>query len=161
MEFMAGEALNNISHPKKPLRATPRLPALADRRPAKDLDDPSAGRRGRIVGELVEGKEAMGDDLMVGDRRRDLAEVRHDVYRHVITAGDPLVKEYAVQPGRRRGFDIGLLAQLANERVDQGLARLDPTARQVPAAHIAVLNQQDASLVVDHQRARPKREAAG
>src|SRR6266705_369536 len=134
---MAGEALNNISHPPP---EAPRLPALADRCPSKDLDDPGAGGGGRIIGQLIKGKEAMGDDLMVGDRRRDLAEVRHDVYRHVIAAGDPLVKEYGMQPGWRRRLDIGLLAQLANECFDQRLARLDPAARQVPAAHIAVLN---------------------
>src|SRR5262249_51835048 len=84
----------------------------------------------------------------------------HHEHRHVIAAGDPLVKEYAVQPRWRRGLDIGLLAQLADEGVDQRLAWLNPAARQMPAAHIAVLNQKDASFVVDHQRARPEREAA-
>src|SRR5437660_4805516 len=137
----AARPLNNISHPQEALRGSPRLPALADRRPAKDLDDPGTGRGSRIVGEFVERKEAMGDNLMVGDGRCDLAEVRHHEHRHVIAAGDPLVEEYAVQPGWRRRLDIGLLPQLANERIDQRLAWLNPTARQMPAAHIAVLNQ--------------------
>src|SRR5215470_3138496 len=161
MKFTRGEALNNISHPpKERLKAGPPLPALADWHPLEDLDDPGPGRGGRIIGQLVEREEAMGDDLMIGDRRRDLAEVRHHEYRHVIAAGDPLVKEDAVQPGWRRGLDIGLLAQLANKRIDQRLARLNPAPRQVPAAHVAVLNQKNAPLVIDHQGARPQRETA-
>src|SRR5262245_6170461 len=149
---MSVEALNNISHPRP---KAPLLPALADRRAAKDLDNPGSGRRTCIVGQLLDGKETMRDDLVVGDRRRDLPEVRHHKHCHVVPAGDPLVKEYAMETGWCRGLDIGLLAQFANERIDQGLAWLDPTARQVPAAHIAVLNQQDAPFVVDHERARP------
>src|SRR5215467_11095859 len=161
MKFTRGEALNNISHPpKERLKAGPPLPALADWCPAEDLDDSGPGRGGRIIRQLVEREEAMRDDLMIGDRRRDLAEVRHHEYRHMIAAGDPFVKEDAVQPGWRRRLDIGLLAQLANERIDQRLARLDPAPRQVPAAHVAVLNQKDASLVVDHQGTRPERETA-
>ena len=87
---MSGEALNNISHPS----GAPALPALADRRPAKDLDDPGTGRRTCIVGQLIKRKEAMRDDFMVGDGRRDLPEVRQHEHCHVISAGDPMVSGY-------------------------------------------------------------------
>src|SRR5262249_35444669 len=70
-------------------------------------------------------------------------------------------KEYSVQPRRRRGLDIGLLAQLANERIDHRLAWLDATTRKVPAAHVAVLDQKDAPLIIDHQCTCPQRETAG
>src|SRR5690349_6926679 len=103
MKFTRGEALNNISHPPKERpKAGPTLPALADWRPLEDLDDPGPGRGGRIIRQLIEREEAMCDALMIGDRRRDLAELCHHEYRHVIAAGDPFVKEDAVQPGRRR-----------------------------------------------------------
>jgi len=52
------------------------------------------------------------------------------------------------------------LAQLANERIDQRLARLDAAPRQVPAAHIAVLDQKDAAVRADHQGAHAERHAA-
>src|SRR5262249_52944104 len=110
---------------------------------------------------LVERKEAMGNDLVVGHRRSDLPEVLHHEHRHMVAARDPPVKENTMQPGWCRRLDIGLLPQLSNERIEERLAGLDPTARQVPAPHIAVLNQEDSPLVVDDERSRPERETPG
>ena len=42
---------------------------------------------------------------------------------------------------RRSGrLEIALLAQLANKRIEQRLARLDTAPGQMPAAYIAVLD---------------------
>ena len=46
--------------------------------------------------------------------------------RHVVARREAVVEEHAMQRGLRGGLEIALLAQLADERVDQGLARLDP-----------------------------------
>jgi hypothetical protein len=103
----------------------------------------------------------MGNDLVVGHRSSELAEVVHHVHCHVVSAGDALVEENTVQPGPCRRLDVGLLPQLTNERIKERLAGLDPTARQVPASHIAMLDQEDSPLVIDNQRSRPERETPG
>src|SRR5262245_46337336 len=103
----------------------------------------------------------MGDNLVIGHRRSDLPEVLHHEYRHVVAAGDPLVEEYTVQPGWRRRFDLGLLPELANERIKERLAGLDPATRQMPAPHITVLDQEHSPLIVDNKRPRPERETPG
>jgi hypothetical protein len=79
----------------------------------------------------------------------------------VVSAGDALVEENTVQPGRCRRLDVGLLPQLPDKRIEKRLTGLDPTARQVPASDIAMLDQEDSPLVVDNQRSRPERETAG
>ena len=83
---------------------------------------------------------------------RRLAKAAHHVERNVIAAGNAVVEEQAEQLRRLGRLDIALLPQFARERLRQGLARLDPAARQVPAAHVAVPDQENASLAVDHQR---------
>src|SRR5262247_128515 len=103
----------------------------------------------------------MGDDLMVRHRCSDLPEVLHDEYRHMVAAGDPPVEENTVQPGWRRRLDIRFLPQLSNERIKKRFAGLDTAAWQVPAPHVAVLDQKDPPLVIDHERAGAKCEAPG
>jgi len=103
----------------------------------------------------------MGDNLVVGHRCSDLPEVLHYEHRHVVAAGDPLIEKNTVQPGWPRRLDIGFLPQLANKRIKERLTGLDPTARQMPAPHIAVLNQEDSPLVVDDEPSCPERETPG
>ena len=81
-----------------------------------------------------------------GTGAADLAECAHHEHRDVIAAGRPVVEEHAVQLRRRGHLDVALLAQLARGCFEQGLADLDPAARQMPAADIAVLDQKDAAF---------------
>jgi len=99
-------------------------------------------------------------DLVAGHRRRGLSERPHDEQRNMVAPGVPVVEEDSVQPRRLADVDIALFAQLARDRLDQRLAGLNPAARQMPSAHIAVLDQKDAPSVVDHQRAHTQRHAA-
>ena len=70
------------------------------------------------------------------------------------------VEEDAVQHRRRGGLDFALLGEFADQRVEHGFAGLDAAARQVPAADIAVLDQEDAVRLVDHEAAHAERHAA-
>src|SRR5204862_3004984 len=63
--------------------------------------------------------------------------------------------------GRLKRFDAALLHQLALERLQRRLARLDPAARQMPTGHIAVLHQEDAAVRVDHDGANAEGQPAG
>jgi hypothetical protein len=74
----------------------------------------------------------------------------------VIAPGGAIVEENSVQPRRRRHLDVALLAQLPRHRLGERLAGLDPAARQMPAAHIAVLDQKDPPVRVDHQGAHDR-----
>src|SRR6516165_9957013 len=135
-------------------------PPLADRRAAEHFDDARARRGGGVVGQRIGGKEAVSDDLAIGDRRRRLAEREHDEERDVIAPGGAIVEENSMQPRRRRHLDVALLAQLPRDGPVERFAGLDPAARQVPAADVAVLDQENAPVRVDHQRARAERHRA-
>ena len=54
-----------------------------------------------------------------------------------------------------------LLHQLAPQRLAEGFAGLNPTARQVPARDIAVLDQEHAIVPVQHHGADAERHATG
>src|SRR5215468_6414992 len=45
----------------------------------------------------------------------------------------------------------------APARLTHRLADLDPATRQVPATHVAMIDQKDAPLLVDHQPPHPSR----
>src|SRR5262249_16089975 len=107
-------------------------PARADWRAAEHLDDVRACRCGGVIRQRIGGKEAMRDDLVVGDGGRRLAKCAHHEERDVIAAGSAIVEENSVQPRRRRHLDVALLAQLPRQRLGERLAGLDPAARQVP-----------------------------
>ena len=86
-----------------------------------------------------------------------LAEIPHDEQRHMVAPGIAIVEVHAVQARRRAKLDIALLAQLARDRLRDCLAGLDPAAGEMPAAHVAVLDQKDAPVGVDHQRPHAER----
>jgi hypothetical protein len=65
-----------------------------------------------------------------------------------------------VQLRRRGHLDIAFLAQLARDRLRQRLPCLHAAAGQMPAADIAVPDQENAALIVDHQRAHAERHGA-
>jgi len=70
----------------------------------------------------------------------------------MIAARDMAVEIDRMQQRFGRQCDVALLGEFARQRFPDGLADLDAAAGQVPAADIAVLDQEHPSLAVDHQR---------
>ena len=66
------------------------------------------------VRQRIEREEAVRDDFTIGLRRAVLAEVAHDVQRHMVAPRRPLVEEHAVQPG---GAVSRMLPSSASSRV--------------------------------------------
>src|SRR5262245_15585193 len=60
----------------------------------------------------------------------------------------------------RRHLDIALFLQFPRQRLNHRLADLDPATRQVPATHVAMIDQKDAPLLVDHEPPHPERHDA-
>ena len=58
----------------------------------------------------------------------------------------------------RRPFDndIGFLGKLARQGLYERLADLDPTARQMPASNITMLDQQHPAAFVEDEAANPE-----
>ena len=100
------------------------------------------------------------DDLMRRHRRRCLPEVAQHEHCDVVAPRHTAVEKNAVQHRRRGRLDVALLRELADQRVDHSLAGLDPAARQVPAAHVAVLHQKHAVRLVDDEATHAERHAA-
>src|SRR5712675_997718 len=141
--------------------STKKSPPLAHGCAEQNLGDARARAGGRVAGQLVKTEEPGCRDLAVGQGRRALAECLDDVAGDVIAPRYAAIEEHPVQSWRRRQLDIAFLGQLARERREQRLARLDTTPGQMPAAHIGVLNQEDPAVVVDHETAHTEREATG
>jgi hypothetical protein len=77
----------------------------------------------------------------------------------MVAFGSVAIEEDAMQAGRAGKVDIAFLRQFPRQGLQQGLARFHPTARQMPAAYIAMLNEQDAARAVDHQAAHAERHS--
>src|SRR5215475_1121852 len=120
-------------------------PPLAGRRAAEHLDDPRPGGRRGVVGHGIDREEAVGDDLVVGKWGRRLAEAAYYEQRNVVAPGYPIVEKDPVQLRRLGQIDVALLPQLTREGLYDRLAGFDSAARQMPAADIAVLDQEDAT----------------
>ena len=88
-----------------------------------------------------------------GGAARRLREIAHHEHRHMIAARDARVEEDAVQDRRAERRDAALLHQFARQRLPDGLAGLDPAAGQMPARHVAVLDQKDPAV---RGRSRPR-----
>ncbi len=128
-------------------------PPITHRCAAEYLGNASARTRGSVVRQRIEGEESRRRYLVVGLKRTGLLEILNNENRHMIATRNPLIEKDSVQPWRAGETDIALLRQFPHQRLQHGLADLHPAARQVPAAHIAVLYQQDAAGAVDHQTA--------
>ena len=89
------------------------------------------------------------------------AKLAHHIKKHVIAVGGVPVEVDAVQPRRGRKLDAGFLAQLARERVEARLARLDAAARQMPSGHVGMADQEHSARIVEHGSADSQRHAAG
>ena len=66
----------------------------------------------------------------------------------MVAAGDVAVEEHTVQARLADQLDAALLHQLARQRIAKRFANLHPSAGQVPAGDVAVLDQEDAAFVV-------------
>src|SRR5262249_28662010 len=129
-KWPAGEGARNASYRTS---RRPHSPSLADRRAAEHLDDARARCGGGVVGQRIEGEEPVRDDLMRPDRR--------DIDAGAMTAPQiAIVEERAVQLRRGLHSDIAPLLKLPPQRFTDRPAGLAPPARQVPAAHVAVLD---------------------
>src|SRR6516162_8949554 len=125
-------------------------PPLARGGPANHLGNARARGRRSIGWERIKREEAVGDNLVVGSGDCRLTERAHHEQRHVVAPGYPFVEEHSTQVRRIRQLNISLLVELARERREQRLTRLHTAAGQVPPADIAVLEEKDAPLTVDH-----------
>jgi hypothetical protein len=102
----------------------------------------------------------MRNDLMVGLRRRALAKRLHDEQGHMVAIGYVSVEIEAVETRTADELDITFLAQLTVQGLQDRLARLDPATREMPAADIAMLEQEDAAVRIKHQPPNPQRHTA-
>ena len=114
----------------------------------------------RLGGKRVDRKEPGRDDLAVRPVRRRLVEIAHDIERDMVATGNPRIEVRAVQHRRSRDLDVPLFHELARERLKHRFAGLDPAARQMPPVHIAMLDEEDASLIIDDEGAHAERHAA-
>src|SRR5215469_15690775 len=62
--------------------------------------------------------------------------------------------------GRIDKFDVAFLFEFASKGVEHGFARLDSATREMPAAHIRVLDQEHAALPIDHETTHAERQSA-
>src|SRR5262249_7163560 len=106
-------------------------------------------------------EKAAIDDLVVGLGLAVLAELPDYIYRNMVAPRHMAVEEYAMQHRLALQLDPPFLHQFAPQRVEHGLADFDAAARQVPAGHIAVLDQKDFPLRIDDNGADAEGHAAG
>src|SRR5262249_5867967 len=136
-KWPAGEGARNASYRTS---RRPHSPSLADRRAAEHLDDARARCGGGVVGQRIEGGEPVRDDLMVRNRRRRLTGRPHEQERDIIAPRIAIGEEQALQRRRAHHFDIARPLTPPRQRFTDRPAGLAPAPRQVPAAHVAVLD---------------------
>src|SRR5260370_28404896 len=102
----------------------------------------------------------MRHDFVVRNRRRRLTKVTYYEQYHVIALRNRRMEIDAELLRRPDKLDVALLLEFAREGVEHGLARLDATARKMPAVNIRVLDQEHAALPVDHEAAHAERQSA-
>src|SRR5580692_8046104 len=130
-----------------------RSPQFRSGAAGENFGDALARRARNIFRQLFGREEAVGDDLAVGLRWRNLPERAHDIERDMVTPRQPAIEIDGVKDRRFAQFDIALFAQFALQRRNQRLADFDAAARQMPATDVGVLYQEDAALAVEDKRA--------
>src|SRR6478735_11586848 len=128
-------------------RTRPKSPPVAHRSAEQNLGDARACAGGGVTGQLVQREEPGCRDLAARRGRRALAKRLDDVAGDVIAPRYAPIEEHRVQLRWRRQLDIAFLGELARERREQRLARLDTAPRQVPAAHIGVPDEEDSTRI--------------
>jgi hypothetical protein len=126
----------------------------------KDFRD-SQPRAGRGLGwQGIGGEKTAIDDLPIWFGLAILPEVPDDIDGNVIAPRNMAVEKNAVQRGFAAYLDSPFLHEFAIQRRTQGLTDLDAAARQMPACHIAMLDQKDPVVGVEHHAAHAERQAA-
>ena len=123
--------------------------AASTARAVEHLGKPRARTARRLGRQRVAAEEAVVDDLRAIARTAVLAECAHHEHRHMVAPRHARVEEDAVQHRRLRApmMPPSSTSSRASASRD-GFAGLHPAARQVPARHVAVLDQEDAALRV-------------
>jgi len=101
-------------------------------------------------------KEPVIDDFGGRLRRCLLLEIADHKDGDVVAARDGRIEEHAVKLRGINERNIGLLKKFALERLAERLTNLDPATGQMPARHIAVLDQKNPTLPVDHGGSHPQ-----
>ena len=130
-------------------------PQLAHRRAAEHLGDAGAGGAAGAVRQRVGRKEAVRDDFVVGHAAARPGGIRARCSSATWSRRD--ARWLKNTPCSSGGAVSTILPSSASSRasaVEQRLAGLHPAARQVPAVHVGVLDQEDAARAVDHHGAR-------
>ncbi len=131
-------------------------PPFRDRSASQHLGDTRARARRRVIWHRVEGKETVGDNFEIGRRNYILTEGANDEYDHVVPSRYPSIQENAVELRRTNHLDVALFGKLASKGLENGFAGLHSAARQMPTADIAVLDQENTAVLVNHQSADSK-----
>src|SRR5262245_64345597 len=119
-----------------------RSPQLALRLAVEHLGDAAAGGGRHIGWQRVGWERTLLEDLEARLRYGRLPPLAHHVEGHMIARKNREVGVDAEQLRRTRQHHAGFLGELARQRLDDPLAPLDPTTREVPAPLIAVADQQ-------------------
>jgi hypothetical protein len=105
------------------------------------------------LGQIASRKEPRLGDLAVGQARRALAEMAHDIDGDVVARRDRLVEKDPVQARGLVEDDVAFFGEFARQRGQQGLAALHAAAGKMPAGDVGMAHQQHAALSIDHHRA--------
>ncbi len=140
------------------VKAAP-LPQRRDRLALQHLRDPTPRGFRRIKRQGIEREEAGFDDFMVRDMRRGLLELPDQEDRDVIAPCPLRIEIDTDQPCFAREAQIAFLPQFLGQGVGQCFARLDATARHVPALYIGMTDKKNAVLIIDHHATHAQRHA--
>ena len=126
-------------------------------RSVQHLGDAAARAAGRALWQGARVEPLATQDLALGGRRRRGPGVE-SVEHHMIAGKDGavVVRRQQRQPAGRA--DAGLFLKLPDRRFLERLAALHAAAGEVPARRIAVLDQQNAPLVVENHHPHAQRQ---
>lgn len=120
----------------------------------------SAGCRGSVRWQGRDGEEADLGDFAV--RRPGAAlEALDDIDRDMVARAEMVVEQQAVEARRGGDGDSGFFEQFPHHGIGGALAAIDTAARQVPARHIGVAQQEKGAVLIPHHGAHTEGDAAG
>lgn len=127
----------------------------------KDFRNPEP-RAGRGLGRQgIDGEKTAIDDLPIWFGLAILPEVPDNIDSDVIAPRNMAVEKNAVQRRFAAYFDSPFLNEFAFQRRTRRLVDLDAAAGQMPACHIAMLDQKDPVIGVEHHATHAERHATG
>src|SRR5262245_17607767 len=136
-----------LQGPRKPTRC--HLPGCAAFQPCQDFAQATLRRLGRGQRQLIEGKEILCRDLRVESRHPWFPPIGHKQC-NVIAGKLIKVRIDPKQLSRRDQNNARLFVELACKGFRQRFAACNPAAREVPACGVAMTNQKNAPVLVEH-----------